>query len=552
MLDQQLDAMVQHTQAVGIPDLSDLPVRMGLVARLAMAFGVVLLLFAITTASSIYQLRAVEQGMQDAMASGQRLAAQARNMHDRVADAYLGLLVATMVDDLEDLQYESAALQKALGAYQSSYRQLFGTPQGAALQAHAAALQSAEAELRPLLGSAVQRLQLAAGSAGADYERDPAIQVLVVSSVKPLFDQWLRAIDALNDGAAQASAEAAAQAGAAARRARLWLAGAAAVALCLGAAAAWWIARGVTLPLRQAMALARQVAQGDLSQPMSTAAQDETGRLLTALGTMQDGLRALVGAVRESASAIDASASDVAAGNDDLSQRTENAAVSLRRTAEATTQLAGNVQQLAESASAAQQITGAATQAAQHGGAVVLRAQSSMTDISRSSQRMAEIVGMIDSFAFRTNILALNASIEAAGAGPHGRGFAVVASEVRALSQGVASAAKDIRQLIEQSAGEVASGQRHVENAARSMADIVGAVDGLASFVTEIASAAAEQGQGIAEVDQSVHELERLTQQNAALVEQSAAAAMAMSQEAERLTGLVSVFRLEPNLPLTT
>jgi methyl-accepting chemotaxis protein len=183
---------------------------------------------------------------------------------------------------------------------------------------------------------------------------------------------------------------------------------------------------------------------------------------------------------------------------------------------------------------------------------VVLHAQSSMADISRSSQRMAEIVGMIDSFAFRTNILALNAAIEAASAGPHGRGFAVVAAEVRALSQGVASAAKDIRQLIEQSAAEVASGQRHVGNASSSMADIVGAVDGLARFVTEIAAAVAEQGQGIAEVDQSVQALEQMTQQNAALVEQSAAAAIAMRQEAERLTGLVSVFRLEPTLSITT
>jgi methyl-accepting chemotaxis protein len=443
-------------------------------------------------------------------------------------------------------------LQKALDAYQRSYRQLFDAPASAALQAHAAVLQGAQAELRPLLDSAVQRLHLAAESAGADYQRDPAIQELVASSVKPLFDQWLRAIDALNDGAAQASAQAAAQAGAVARHARLWLAGAAAVALCFGAVAAWWIARGVTLPLRQAMVVAGQVAQGDLSQSMSVTAQDETGRLLTALATMQDGLRTLVGAVRESAVAMDASASHVAAGNDDLSRRTESAAGALQRTAEATTQLTGNLQLLAQSALTAQQITRVATQAAQRGGAVVLHAQSSMADISRSSQRMAEIVGMIDSFAFRTNILALNAAIEAASAGPHGRGFAVVAAEVRALSQGVASAAKDIRQLIEQSAAEVASGQRHVGNASSSMADIVGAVDGLARFVTEIAAAVAEQGQGIAEVDQSVQALEQMTQQNAALVEQSAAAAIAMRQEAERLTGLVSVFRLEPTLSITT
>ncbi|WP_157979351.1 methyl-accepting chemotaxis protein [Rhodoferax ferrireducens] len=524
--------------------------RCSLVTRLALAFGLVLLLFAITSATAIIQLRAVEHGMQDAMATGQRLAAQARNMHDRVADAYLGLLVATMVDDAEDLKYENTALQKALAAYQTTYQQVFGADhraqQSAAVLVHAAALENAEIELRPLLGSAVQRLKLAADSAGANYERDPAIQILVVSSVKPLFDQWLHAIDALTEGAAQATAQAGAQAGAAARLARLWLAGTTAAALCLGAAAAWWIARGVTLPLRHAMAVVSQVARGDLSHPVSGAAQDETGRLLAALATMQEGLRTLVGAVREAASAIDMSASHVAAGNDDLSQRTERAAVSLQRTAAATTQLAGSVQLLAQSASAAHEITGSATKAAQQGGAVVLSAQSSMADINRSSLRMAEIVGMIDGFAFRTNILALNASIEAAGAGKHGRGFAVVAAEVRALSQGVASAARDIRRLIEQSASEVATGQRHVENAARSMTNIVSAVSELATFVTDIAAATVEQGRGIAEVDQSVHELERMTQQNAALVEQSAAAAASMSQEAERLTGLVTVFRLEP------
>jgi methyl-accepting chemotaxis protein len=516
-----------------------------LVGRVWLGMGGLLALMGVIAGIGLVQSQAVETRLLSAHAEAQRLTSSGRRMHDRVTDAYLATLLATMVDDPEDLKFELDSLAKATAAYQAQFREVFDLPATEALGQRADELRRAETELAPLLDSSLKRLQRAADEAGARYQHDPAIQELVVSSLKPLFDQWLRAIDALDTTAAEASEEASRSAQAAAqwgRRAQLAIA---ALGLVVGLLGALGVARGLTRPVREAVAVAARVAEGDLARAVPSGGADEIGALLGSLGEMQHGLQRLVGSAREAAELIDASAGEVASGISDLSQRTELAAAELQRTAAATAQLSAGVQALADSAGSAGHVTQDATRAALAGDTAMGQAQALMGTIGRSSERIAGIVAVIDGIAFRTNILALNAAVEAAGAGEHGRGFAVVAGEVRQLSKGVADAAQDIRRLVESSAQEVQSGQALVTQAGRAMQDTVAAVQRLTDFLGRIAAAMPAQASQVAAVDSAVQALEQVTQQNAALVEQGAASAAALGDQAHRLKALVSVFRLE-------
>jgi len=516
-----------------------------LVGRIWLGMGGLLALMLVTAGIGLVQSQAVESRLQSAQAEAQRLTASGRRMHDGVTDAYLATLLATMVDDPEDLKFELGSLVKAMAAYRTQFQALFDRPATEALAKRADELRRAEAELAPLLDSSVKRLQRAAADAGAGYQHDPAIQELVVSSLKPLFDQWLRGIDALDATAAEDSEAARAEAWEAVRWGRRAQAGIVALGLAFGLLVTLGVARGLTRSVREAVAVAARVAEGDLGQAVPAGGPDEIGQLLCSLGDMQGGLQRLVASAREAAEQIDASAGEVASGISDLSHRTELAAAELQRTAAAATQLSAGVQALADSAGSAGAITDGATQAALAGDAAMGQAQALMGAIGRSSERIAGIVGVIDNIAFRTNILSLNAAVEAAGAGEHGRGFAVVAGEVRLLSKGVADAARDIRGLVESSAGEVKAGQALVTQAGRAMQDTAAAVRRLTDFLGGIATAMPSQAIQVAAVDFAVQALEQVTQQNAALVEQGAASAAALGDQARRLKSLVSVFQLE-------
>jgi methyl-accepting chemotaxis protein len=235
----------------------------------------------------------------------------------------------------------------------------------------------------------------------------------------------------------------------------------------------------------------------------------------------------------------------VAGGNQDLSQRTEQTASSLQQAASSMTQLTGTVRQSAEAASQANQLADSASSVARRGGAVVGEVVSTMDQISTASRRIADIIGVIDGIAFQTNILALNAAVEAARAGEQGRGFAVVAGEVRSLAQRSAEAAKEIKSLIGSSVERVEAGSRLVQEAGGTMNEIVASVQRVSDIIGEISAAAGEQSSGIGQVSQSVTQLDAMTQQNAALVEQSAAAAESLREQSQRLSGLVSAFRLQ-------
>ncbi|NHK99610.1 HAMP domain-containing protein [Rubrivivax benzoatilyticus] len=317
------------------------------------------------------------------------------------------------------------------------------------------------------------------------------------------------------------------------------------LAIVAAVAMGWTLTRGITRPLATLQAAARRIAGGDLAQPLERGAgQAETVLLSEEIANMQQALRTLVGQVHEVAESIEVASHEVAAGNADLSARTERTASSLEATASTMQSLTETVRRTAESARDAERLAHSAGDVARSGGGVVTDLVRSMAEIERSSRRVAEIIATIDGIAFQTNILALNAAVEAARAGDQGRGFAVVAGEVRLLAQRSADAAREIKRLIDQSVTEVEAGTRRAGDAGRSMEEIVAAVQRVGEVVDGISATTAAQSESIGGVNVAVVQIEQSTQQNAALVEQSTAAAASLREQAHRLTTLVGGFRL--------
>jgi methyl-accepting chemotaxis protein len=307
---------------------------------------------------------------------------------------------------------------------------------------------------------------------------------------------------------------------------------------------AWRLTLSITQPLQTALNATVRVADGDLVSSIEVTGRDEAGQLLTGLTHMRDKLAELVSQVRVGAENISTGANEIAAGNSDLSQRTETQASNLQQTAASMEELSSTVKNNAETARQANQMAASASSAAANGGVVVGQVVSTMEGISTASRKIADIIGVIDGIAFQTNILALNAAVEAARAGEQGRGFAVVASEVRSLAGRSAEAAKEIKSLIGASVEKIETGSRLVGAAGESMNDIVGQVKRVADLIGEISASATEQTSGIEQVNQAIVQLDNVTQQNAALVEEAAAAADSLNQQAERMVGVVSNFKL--------
>ncbi|MDD0809162.1 methyl-accepting chemotaxis protein [Curvibacter sp. RS43] len=321
-------------------------------------------------------------------------------------------------------------------------------------------------------------------------------------------------------------------------------AGSALLVIALGSAAALWLSRSISQPLKESVALAQAIAQGDLSQQVHTRRGDEFGDLSQALSGMNQFLGQVVGQVREASDGIAVASSEIANGNQDLSQRTEQAASNLEQTSASMQHLTDTVAQNSHAAQQANELANSASVAAQRGGAVVAEVVNTMEAITQSSRKITDIIGVIDGIAFQTNILALNAAVEAARAGEQGRGFAVVAAEVRSLAQRSASAAREIKGLIGSSTEKVEMGASQVQAAGSSMDEIVSSVQRVTLIMQEILAATREQATGISEVNQAVNHLDQMTQQNAALVEQAAAAASALREQTTQMTRTVSVFQL--------
>ncbi|HZG21315.1 MAG TPA: methyl-accepting chemotaxis protein [Herbaspirillum sp.] len=283
----------------------------------------------------------------------------------------------------------------------------------------------------------------------------------------------------------------------------------------------------------------------DLSRPVPVERMDEIGRTAAAFNKLLARIVDVVATTRSSTDSVTVAARQIAAGNADLSARTEQQAAALEESASSLEQLTSVVLQNTQNARQANELAQSASHIASQGGDVVRQVVDTMNSINDSSRKIVDIIAVIDGIAFQTNILALNAAVEAARAGEQGRGFAVVASEVRSLAQRSAAAAKEIKELIDDSVDKVGSGSKLVERAGTTMSEIVDSVQRVTQIVGDIADASEEQSTGISQVNQAISQMDQGTQQNAALVEEAAAAAQALQGQAEKLESVVAVFKLE-------
>jgi len=304
------------------------------------------------------------------------------------------------------------------------------------------------------------------------------------------------------------------------------------------------VQRMIVTPLVQVIQSAETVAGGDLRDTLDNTREDEIGNLIVAMNGIGHELSSVIKEVRSGTSTIAIAAQEIASGNADLSSRTESQASTLEQTASSMEEITGTVKQNADNAQKANQMVIAASAVAEKGSAMVGQVVQTMNSIKESSHKIVDIIGVIDGIAFQTNILALNAAVEAARAGEQGRGFAVVASEVRNLAQRSATASKEIKSLIDDSVNRIDRGSQLVDDAGKTMHEIVDSVKQVSEIMNDITVASREQSSGIEQINLAIAQMDEMTQQNSALVEEAAAAAESMHEQSKNLTAVVEVFKV--------
>ncbi len=434
-------------------------------------------------------------------------------------------------------EQELVKVRQAHEAIQATVQKLqaLAAEAGADERSLVAAVVAAEAEYGPVA------LKITSVAASGDLN---AAGFMIIEQCRPLLAQLEKAVGALlkvESAAVETDHEGLLDA---THSAIVWVAVLGLVALVLLVALGWFITRGLVSSSQHALQAVEKMAAGDMSLRLQAEGRSEPQRVLRALDGMAARLREVLGAVRAATDQITTASDEVAKGAQDLSARTEQAASSLEETAASMEEMTVTVQQSSGSARQANQLAGQSAEVAHRGGEMVGQVVQTMGDIQRGSSRIGEIIGVIDGIAFQTNILALNAAVEAARAGEQGRGFAVVAGEVRNLAQRSAQAAKEIKQLIEDSNAQVVGGTRLVQEAGGTITEVVENARRVSSIVSEIMASSAEQADGVTQINVAVTQLDHMTQQNAALVEQTSAAAESLKEQARHLAAAVAVFRL--------
>ncbi|WP_422689075.1 methyl-accepting chemotaxis protein [Comamonas endophytica] len=515
--------------------------RMTVAARLYLGFGLILALLVVVTGVAVVKVDRIDRALRANSEIYSQVQRNAINFRGSAHDRSIAVRDLVLSPTQRERDQEMATIEALAAFYARSAKSLEAL----------LALPAVSPEVHPLYADIQKAESQAVATTNAIIAQvragDTGAVNTLWSQAKPQYVQWLASINRLIDlkeKHIQAANQGAMDEASGFLRVMFT---ALTLALIMSAAVAWSVARSIVRQLGaepKALAnVARHVAEGGL-HPVAGVARAQPDSVLSYLGAMQASLAKVVDNMRRASDAVTQGADEIAAGSAGLLQRTEEQASNLQQASASMEEMTASVKHNADTARQAARLAASASDAAQRGGEVVTQVVHTMEDISASSQRIANIIGVIDSIAFQTNILALNAAVEAARAGEEGRGFAVVASEVRALAQRSADAAREIKALIDTSVVKVEQGTQLVHDAGATMTDIVAQAQRVAGLIAEISSATAEQTQGIAQVGGAVAHLDQATQQNAAMVEQSATAAHALRHQAAQLAAAVRVFQL--------
>ncbi|MGB9990843.1 methyl-accepting chemotaxis protein [Massilia sp. SM-13] len=503
--------------------------------RLGIGFGIILLiLVAVVLSANVLNNRnkaALTEGLELITAQ----IAQAQAMKSAMLETGIAMRNIGLQSDVAQMQAEEAKVKQQRARYDAARVKLQATGLNDSEKKVLTDIAALDAEVDAAFKEAIGQV-LAFNSEGAAK--------VIASRIDPLNQRALALLNKLVDMQNTEVVENKKESAEADSKVMMLTIGLCVLGVAVGAGCAVFITRSITGPLHGAVEVAQRVAAGELTSQVYVEGRDETSELLQALKDMNDSLVKTVSEVRSGTETITVASEEIASGNADLSARTESQASSLEETASSMEELTSTVKQNADNARQANQLAVSASSIAIKGGSVVEQVVDTMGSIKESSRKIVDIIGVIDGIAFQTNILALNAAVEAARAGEQGRGFAVVASEVRNLAQRSASAAKEIKSLIDDSVTKVDTGGRLVDEAGQTMGLIVTSIKQVADIMGEITAATQEQSHGIEEVNQAITQMDEMTQQNAALVEEAAAAAESMKEQSQKLAAAVSIFKL--------
>ncbi|USX25830.1 methyl-accepting chemotaxis protein [Oxalobacteraceae bacterium OTU3CINTB1] len=515
--------------------------KMKVGTRLGLGFALVLVFLIAVTTVGIFRMAQIQDRLDHVISVNNVVSRLVLDMRTNVNDRISSLRVLTLMTDPADMEPELNRVKELAGKYTEAQNKLGAqfaieaTPEEKALLA---TIKEQEGLAMPAIAKATE-LWLASNAEGATR--------VLIKEIRPAQKKWMAALDQLAtlEDKLNAQMQVDAANGFSSGRNFMIIMGLLAVGISI--VAALMITRGLLKQLGgepdYTASIASSIANGDLAVSIDTTGNDKDS-LLFEMKEMRNSLVDIVGQVRSGTETIGTASREIAAGNIDLSARTEMQASSLEKTASAMEELTSTVKQNADNAREANQLASVASDVAIKGGKVVSEVVNTMSSIDASAKKIVDIIGVIDGIAFQTNILALNAAVEAARAGEQGRGFAVVASEVRNLAQRSAGAAKEIKMLIDDSVEKVGAGTKLVGQAGVTMDEVVASVRRVTDIMSEIANASQEQSAGIEQVNLSIIEMDSMTQQNAALVEESAAAAQSLQDQASELSRVVSIFKL--------